>query len=1057
MKRKILVLELWGLGDLTFSTLLIKGALKAGDEVHLVGKGHARPLLEPTFPSVRFIPFEAGWTKFHNKYHFWHWNWRAFFALLRQLRKERYDVAVSVRDDPRDHLLMALIGARERYGFAHRGSGMFLTHPVRRTHDAFQHKVEDWRDLGAAMGIPGMEEAQPRLRHAAYRSSRIEALFEGLTRPVLVLHAGARIDIRRWPVAYFQELILRLRTAFDFHLILIPDPDGYGSPLSPLADTVLHDLSLAELTDVIGRASLLLCNDSGPAHLAAVCERPTLALFGPTQVNWFRPWGEIHHPILRDICPHRPCFDYCRFPEPYCMTRLRPETVWPEVDAQIRRLAAQGLLPAGIIKPPSPATPFVAVIVATCRRPRELARLLASLEATATPLGVVVVDNADDPATAAAVQAASQRLEIHRLAPGKNLGCGGGLALGERAALKRFGERVTHLWILDDDAVPTPGALEKLLAALEREKASVACPMVLDEAGQIGWFPGLRERKIFDALRKGRVRTPDQYLEEFGEMPVAFSWAPGVSLLVERGAFEATGPHREDFLIRGEDLDFSLRLTALGKGIYVPTARVSHLPPAAVADPKARAEERKKHALLLQNLAYISLRLPHGRRILHTLPGNFWRYLRTWGPVALGEGLAAYLRGGILGHPAGRKAFAPQKLLVFAHTPPPHHGQSFMVQLMLQGFGGDVRAEPHRPGGGIACYHVNCRVSNDMEDIGSMRWGKVFQLLSYCSEAIWCRIRHGVHTLYYVPAPGKRNALFRDWIVMALCRPFFKRLVFHWHASGLSDWLETKGHPLERQITRLLLGRPSLSIALAGASSRDAAWLRSRQVAVVPNGLPDPCPEFEREILPCRTARTRERQLRLKEPARADAAPLIFRVLYMAHCTREKGIFDALEGVALFNQRALGCRVHFSVAGSFMDTQEEREFRERIGRPDLAGAVAHLGFVSGEKKKSLFVESDCICFPTYYPAESFPLTLVEAAAYGLPSVVTRWRAIPEIQPPDYPGFVEPRAPGEIADALERLAVADMAEPLRARFIAQFSLASHLAQMAQALRRAEAQG
>jgi hypothetical protein len=30
------------------------------------------------------------------------------------------------------------------------------------------------------------------------------------------------------------------------------------------------------------------------------------------------------------------------------------------------------------------------------------------------------------------------------------------------------------------------------------------------------------------------------------------------------------------------------------------------------------------------------------------------------------------------------------KLLVFAHTPPPHHGQSYMVKLMLDGFGGDV-------------------------------------------------------------------------------------------------------------------------------------------------------------------------------------------------------------------------------------------------------------------------------------------------------------------------------------------------------------------------------
>ena len=45
---------------------------------------------------------------------------------------------------------------------------------------------------------------------------------------------------------------------------------------------------------------------------------------------------------------------------------------------------------------------------------------------------------------------------------------------------------------------------------------------------------------------------------------------------------------------------------------------------------------------------------------------------------------------------AARKSYivnrkSEMKLLVFAHTPPPHHGQSYMVQLMLDGFGGDAR------------------------------------------------------------------------------------------------------------------------------------------------------------------------------------------------------------------------------------------------------------------------------------------------------------------------------------------------------------------------------
>jgi len=397
------------------------------------------------------------------------------------------------------------------------------------------------------------------------------------------------------------------------------------------------------------------------------------------------------------------------------------------------------------------------------------------------------------------------------------------------------------------------------------------------------------------------------------------------------------------------------------------------------------------------------------------------------------------------------------KIVIFAHTPPPHHGQSFMVQLMLAGLGGDVRRAASGERREIACFHVNCRVSTGVDDIGTLRFGKLLLLLRYCMEAIWCRLRHGVRTFYYVPAPGKRCALYRDWLVMLLCRPFFPHLVLHWHASGLGAWLDGDGFAIERWITQALLGRPALSIALAEASSQDARWLHSQAIALVPNGIPDPCAEFDPSLLGLRRARTEERQRRCQEPVSAGETPLIFRVLYLAHCTREKGLFDALDGIALFNCRPSPLRAHFTVAGTFMDAREESAFRERIARPDLAGAVTYAGFAAGDKKKSLFEESDCLCFPTYYPAESFPLNLVEAAAYGLSAVVTRWRAIPEIQPPDYPGFVEPKAPAQIADALERLALTDLAEPLRARFLARFSEASHMDQLREAILSAESQG
>ena len=510
------------------------------------------------------------------------------------------------------------------------------------------------------------------------------------------------------------------------------------------------------------------------------------------------------------------------------------------------------------------------------------------------------------------------------------------------------------------------------------------------------------------------------------------------------------------------------------------------------------------------------------------------------------------------------------KLLVFAHTPPPHHGQSYMVKLMLDGFGGDVRrkrrsdlsakgAGAYQPGAApqdsrlinssglkarsndrgetcagpsalnrflrnnlgrwprlicgrafgpeipnrsdaassvsaspsprvsqsssspsassvpsasslpaspsprvsasspspssIECYHVNSRFSGDMEDIGEVRAEKGFLLIRYCLEAIWCRIRYGVRAFYYVPAPGKRAALYRDWAILFLCRPFFDHFILHWHAVGLGDWVKREGNWLERWITHRLHSHCTLSVALAISSMRDALWFRSRDVKIVPNGIPDPCPQFDSCLLPVRLARAEaRRRLLAGEPVEQTPVgdPAIIRALYIAHCTRDKGIFDALDGVAIFNRENTQLRVHLTVAGSFLREHEEQEFRNRIAQPDLAGTVTYSGFVQGADKTRLFQESDCLCFPTYYVAEGQPVNLIEALAFGMTIITTRWRAIPEILPPDYPCFVAPQSPDQIAAAFQQLAGLDLAQGLRERFLANFSERSHLDRLQSAI-------
>jgi len=308
------------------------------------------------------------------------------------------------------------------------------------------------------------------------------------------------------------------------------------------------------------------------------------------------------------------------------------------------------------------------------------------------------------------------------------------------------------------------------------------------------------------------------------------------------------------------------------------------------------------------------------------------------------------------------------KLLVFAHVPPPHHGQSYMVQLMLNSFGGNRRRQPQPPAPdafGVECYHVNARFSKTFEDIGEFQGGKIFLILWFWAQAVWIRFRYGVENFYYVPAPGKRVALFRDWLVMFLCRPFFKRVILHWHAAGLAKWLETETSITARAATYRLFKPVDLSIVLSRYNVADAEKLRSRLIHVVNNGIPDPCPDFESAIRLHRRERFAQRQKIFagEFPARLVTVNLLF----LAHCTREKGLFATIEAVRRASReiirRQLPLKLKLTLAGNFVTAEEQAEFDRLRQDPEIAALAQHAGFVAGGRKEKLYREADLFLFP----------------------------------------------------------------------------------------------
>ena len=399
---------------------------------------------------------------------------------------------------------------------------------------------------------------------------------------------------------------------------------------------------------------------------------------------------------------------------------------------------------------------------------------------------------------------------------------------------------------------------------------------------------------------------------------------------------------------------------------------------------------------------------------------------------------------------------------------------------------------------------MDARVSDDLEDVGSCRPQKFIRLFKCILQAWWLRLRHGPMAFYYVPAPAKRSAIMRDWVVMALCRPLFPELILHWHAYGLGEWAEL-GRDWQRRLTRLALGKADLSIVLNNYNKRDAEVFAPKRIEVVPNGIADLFPDYETALALRRKARAatlkslqeqmeeheggkvakcermkvekwepeshargaetaqvpRERDegsVNEREGMKVERLERV-RFLFLGHLIETKGVFVAIEATGLANEDLRKSnapwRAHLTLAGSFASGEEKVRVLASIAQANKAAGddgpcVTLAGFLDAGQKKAALDEADCLVFATFYEGETQGLVLLEAMSSGLPVITTSWRGVPEVLPEGYPGVVEPMLVETSASIMLARPLWDYAAQLRRRCLERFTIRKHLEEISSRL-------
>jgi heptosyltransferase III len=146
---------------------------------------------------------------------------------------------------------------------------------------AVERKVHTAEHLASAMFYLGVPQSEiPRAQLFAVPLPR--------PRPYAVLHPFASEPSKTWPRENFLAVARRLHDDMGLEPLFIA---GGSEDLSAFSEyPCFQGAPLEEIKSLLAGAALFIGNDSGPAHIAAAFGRPVIVLWGPSELDNWRPW-----------------------------------------------------------------------------------------------------------------------------------------------------------------------------------------------------------------------------------------------------------------------------------------------------------------------------------------------------------------------------------------------------------------------------------------------------------------------------------------------------------------------------------------------------------------------------------------------------------------------------------------------------------------------------------------------------------------------------------------------------------------------------------------------
>ena len=246
-----------------------------------------------------------------------------------------HDVAVNFRNTLLSQFLLWKTQSKERFGRkTNLLSSLFLNHNINI--NTKQHYVKRYAQLAQKICNDDFKPGELKLFSKTKKHDN----------PTVAIVPGAAYgSAKRWYPQKYAEVAINLASKFDIILLGGPAEADITQDIVTLLKakqiTNYQDLagktSIEELVDIIAGVDLFIGGDSGPMHIAAAMQVPTVAIYGPTNEKESYPWANKQHIVIRKDLECAPCAKRtCPLKHHECMKDLGSDLVLSAVERLIK-------------------------------------------------------------------------------------------------------------------------------------------------------------------------------------------------------------------------------------------------------------------------------------------------------------------------------------------------------------------------------------------------------------------------------------------------------------------------------------------------------------------------------------------------------------------------------------------------------------------------------------------------------------------------------------------------------------------------------------------------